>query len=223
MKIVVQTFDIDHNKWYQELIVQLLSTDFEIIVVVSKSQSEKLFKFGKITYVYTPENLFEFVSFKKVHQYLTHQFIADDMYLFLHDTCRCGPDFNLKLNEIHEKIKNKKFDYAPLAINRKNAKHYINKYKTKFNICICSHDFMCNKNFVNYFCTPFSKKEAVAIELGNHNYSFRRWDHIIVDESLICQVAQDKKWCCAHGTKRLHNYIPIIDLHKYVSKAFLHR
>ena len=222
MKIVVQTFDITNNIWYKELIVQLLNTDFEIIVVISKSSSEKIIKFGKITYVYTPENLFEFISFKKVHEYLTNEFITSDMYLFLHDTCKCGSEFNIKLLNIHEKTKNKKFDYAPLGINRKMAKHYMNKYKTKFNICICSYDFMRNKNFVEYFCTPFSKKEAVSIELGNHNYSFRRWNDVIVDDSLICQVVQDKKWSAQHGCKKLHNYIPIIDLHKYVSKAFLH-
>lgn len=221
MKIVVQTFDICNNIWYKELIKQLLNYDFEIIVVVSKSQRESIFRFGKVTYINTPENLFEFISFKKVHEYLTHEYITDDMYLFIHDTCICGPEFNTKLLNVYEIMKNKKFDYAPLGINRKIAKHYINKYKTKFNICILSHNFMKNENFKNYFCTSFSKKEAVAIELGNHNYSFRRWDCVIVDQSLICQVIQDKKWSCHHGKKKLHNYISVIDLHKYISKAFL--
>ena len=157
MKIVVQSFDIVNNIWYKELIVQLMCTDFEIIVIISKSSHENVVNFGKITYIYTPENLFEFVSFKKVHQYITNTYVHSDMYLFLHDTCRCGPEFNIKLKHCYEILKNKKFDYAPLGINRKLAKNYINKYKTKFNICICSYDFMNNTNFVDFFSKPFSK------------------------------------------------------------------
>lgn len=221
MKIVVQSFDINNNIWYNQLITQLLQTDFDIIVVVSKSCDELITKFGKITYIYTQDNLYEYISFKKIHEYREHEYIIDDMYFFLHDTCQCGNEFNVRLKNIYSIMSTKSFDYAPIGINRKFAKDYHNKYKTKFNICICSFKFMSNENFNKLFNDEISKKTAVAIELGNHLFSFRMWNNVIVDESIISQVIQSKRWKVINGKKKLHNYIPIIDLHKYVSKDFL--
>jgi len=221
MKIVVQSFNIENNIWYKNLILQLINCSFDIIVVVSSSSSENIMHFGKITYIFTPDNLFEFVSFKKIHQYLNHPFIFDDIYLFIHDTCILGNLFDSKLSALYNILKLKSFHYAPIGINRKNAKHYTNKFKTKFNICFCSSNFMLNNNFDTFFSTPFSKKIAVQIELGDHNFSFRKWPDVIIDNSCISQIIQDKKFKVFFGAKRLKNFIPILDLYKYVSTAFL--
>ena len=152
---------------------------------------------------------------------MNNTFISDDIYLFIHDTCILGDSFDSKLSQLYNILKLKSFHYAPIGINRKNAKHYTDKFKTKFNICFCSYSFMSNNNFDTFFSSPFSKKIAVQIELGDHNFSFRKWPNVLIDKSCISQVIQDKKFKVFFGAKRLKHFIPILDLYKFVSTSFL--
>lgn len=225
MKIVLQTFNRDMNVWYKNIMMQLRSMTFDIVVVEGGKSEEAVFRERpelwdrEVTVIHMKQNVFEYTSFIAVHKYNSNPLVSSDMYFFLHDTCVLGKEFEERLLFCKE-ILGPQFDYAPIGINRKLAQGYPNKFKTKFNICVCTSRFMNHKSFEDFDC-DMDKKTAVKIELGAHPMSLRNFEGIKVNHNVISQVKQDKGFKPINGSLRNHNYIGIIDLHKYVSKAFL--
>lgn len=222
MKLVVQTFNIQNNEWFKNIYAQLKTLNISVIIIINKEPEEKLYynQDDSFLYIHTTDNVFEYTSFYMIHKYIENEYVKDDIYMFIHDSCILGSNFELKVNTIYSLLKDEEFDYAPIAINRKSAKMYPRKYKTKFNICCTSFSFMKNDRH-SIFHQAFSCKTGVCIELGNHEYSFRMWENVKVCEKVLCQVQQSKKWKPYYGKLRMKNYIENIDLYKYVSKAFL--
>tara|TARA_B100001094_G_scaffold326329_1_gene382256 strand:- start:112 stop:828 length:717 start_codon:yes stop_codon:yes gene_type:complete len=225
MKIVVQTFRKNENPWFLNLIEQFSVLCFEIIVVESGAKEEKIYKDPErisVIHIETPENLWEYISFKKVHQYIKHHFIESDMYLFMADTCELGPEFEEKVMECYETLKATTFDYAPIPIDR-TRRGYMNGYKCKFNICFMSYQFMHHPNFRTlFYSNAFAHHTNCSIELGMHRWSFRRWNSpsVNVNQSLIDQVHKSEQWIKMHGSNRVEQYIEKLDLYKYLSDAY---
>ncbi len=142
------------------------------------------------------------------------------MYLFLHDTCELGPDFEEKVVECYETLKATTFDYAPIPIDR-TIVEYMNGYKCKFNICFMSYQFMHHPNFGTVFNEWFDKGTACRIEMGMHHLGFRQWNSppVNVNQSLIDQVHKLGDWTEINGSIRYEHYIEKLDLYKYVSNA----
>lgn len=243
--VVLQTFNMEHNIWYKNIIEQLKETSLDVIVVTGGSEATeateatgaagdaegaegvvRLPNWNRdIRIIHMAENVYEYTSFLAIHRYQKSHSdlkglkgLKGPVYFFLHDTCVLGPDFETRLRKSAE-ILSRDFDYAPLGINRKRAQAYKNKYKTKFNICFCSSAFMNHDTFERFATIP-DKKTAVKVELGNSPLSLRNFENVVVDQNVIYQVKQDKGFECVNGSMRNHSYIENIDVHKYVSKAF---
>lgn len=225
MKIVLQTFNRHQNVWYKNIMEQFKQTSFEMVIVEGGKDMESVFKETpeswdrEVTVIHMKQNIFEYTSFIAIHKFISNPLVSADMYFFLHDTCVLGQEFEDRLLFCKE-ILGPNFDYAPIGINRKLAHDYPRKMKTKFNICVCTSRFMNHKSFAD-LDYDMDKKTAVRIELGGHPMSIRNFEGVNVNYNAISQVKQDKGFKPVNGSLRNHNYIGIIDLHKYVSKAFL--
>lgn len=183
MKLVIQTC-----KGYSKPIADLLrSIHFsihceEIIIVENKCDEESvgpktwtglLGAQRPITTIQTPRNLWEYVSFEKIAEYIEHPDIVDDTYFFLHDTCWV---------DSHEKFW-KRLHYMSrllLSDTRPDVIAYPGHHAAGHNI------FMAKPAFITEFGSQFigqdfSKKVGVQIEQNLPNavniHGSKHWPH----------------------------------------------
>lgn len=198
---------INSHKHYQCSLDHLLESmkvcnefyEHEIIIVIGGNEGDyEIMKENNITWIKTNINSFDHTALIALLELYND---TDNYYFFLHSTCKVGPQFFSKLNQI--KIDN-------VQTIRINEIYY------SMNIGVYSQNIINKNKDTLLSLKNTSQEENVLLEIKKRgfyyeDFIFKQYDNILNDNTPIISGPTDYY---NTGTMRIIEYYPAIDLYK---------
>jgi len=173
--------------------------EHEIIIVIGGNEGDyEIMKENNITWIKTNINSFDHTALIALLELYND---TDNYYFFLHSTCKVGPQFFSKLNQI--KIDN-------VQTIRINEIYY------SMNIGVYSQNIINKNKDTLLSLKNTSQEENVLLEIKKRgfyyeDFIFKQYDNILNDNTPIISGPTDYY---NTGTMRIIEYYPAIDLYK---------